>query len=139
MIVNKQTVQLYNEIFEFLGKQYGTEAIEKFCDQIREPMVGDLIRQYRRYGLPGAGAYWLKTLWSEGAKFELTYNNIFELLIRIEVCPSLEKLGSKASCYYCQHCQYLYPPIFSEKHNVTIARSKRGCTIAITPKPIKEI
>ena len=114
MVSCTEFIPLYSELFKFLEKKGGKEAVIKYweviSDRYVEPRLGEEIKAA---GLKGCWNYWYKSLNEEACEFTMEYDeekNFF--LIDMKGCPSKGMLLKRAYTQpyenYCGHCDVLY-------------------------------
>lgn len=108
MIVDKDFIKSYNELFKFLQK-FDDQVIVDFWRKLADTILGELREVVRQKGLAGCFEYWSYVLQEEGARFYVYYDGEAFILTMLK-CPSLAVLG-RPNKEYCQHCDVLYRSI----------------------------
>ena len=133
MISCTEFIPLYSELFKYLEKKGGKEAVitywEHISDEYVEPRLGEAIR--RKGGLGGCYEYWSVSLNEEACDFRMEYDeekNFFE--IDMKGCPSkgmLLELGYTDPYEdYCGHCDVLYKRC-AARHGIEIVGDFSEC------------
>lgn len=112
-IVNPQFVKFYNYVFKFIGEKTN-RSITAFWENISDIMLADLDKTIKIRGLRGAYDYWKYILKEECAKAKLNYYPDNRLELIMDDCPSCKILGDDKWKGYCNHCRYMYAPIFKK-------------------------
>ena len=111
MISCTEFIVAYNELFKFLEKRYGKEAVIDFWKGISDNFLWNLDNLVRRKGIQGMREYWTHTLTEEGAKYKMEADKD-EFTIEMFECPSVgilrRNLHIKRYPDYCKHCDFLY-------------------------------
>lgn len=137
MISCAEFILAYNELFKFLDKKYGKDAVVNFWKYISDNFLDNLDRLVREKGIKGMAEYWTHTLIEEKADYIMKADkNSFE--IHMKQCPSVGILNKNKVVkypYYCEHC-VLYKWII-EKYGFTykidyIDRDKGICCVKVT-------
>lgn len=136
MVIDKNFLQNYNNLFNFLYKHGGHEEVVAFWEQLTGVICGELDKLVEAKGLAGALEYWSYTLKAEEGEFFITYQvkeNLEELKLQMHKCPSFKKIKDHY-CRYCQHCEVLYKDIFIKRgYKYKINYTGDGkCSIIIT-------
>lgn len=113
MISCTEFIPAYSELFKFLDKKGGKEAVVRFWENLSDNFLGNLRDFAEKKGLTGCFEYWTQTLNEEAADFKMTLdeeNGIFEIEMRY--CPSMGRLLEEKHIepyeFYCEHCDTLY-------------------------------
>lgn len=138
MISCTEFILAYNELFKFLHRKYGKEAVIGFWEYISDEFLTNLDILVREKGIDGMREYWTHTLTEEKADYIMKAGkNSFEIYMR--QCPSvgmLNKSGAEKYPYYCEHCGLLYKRVI-EKYGFTyevdyIDTDKGVCRVRVT-------
>ena len=113
MISCTDFIPAYSDLFRFLEKKGGKEAVLDFWNDLADRFIGNLRDLVRREGIRGCWTYWSRTLNEEAADFTMELDErrgIFRGTLRR--CPSKGRLLKlkhfKAYPDYCGHCDVLY-------------------------------
>lgn len=112
MISCTEFIPAYNELFKYLEKKGGHEAVEDFWKYISDNFLGNLKDLVIENGIRGCWMYWSHTLSEEAADFVMELDEeAGEFRIQMRHCPSKGRLLSPdIDPYhdYCGHCDLLY-------------------------------
>jgi hypothetical protein len=144
MISCTEFIPAYSELFKFLERKGGKEAVVRYWERISEDgldMLRDLVEEN---GIRGCFMYWSHTLNEEAADFTITLDEE-EGTFRIDMhyCPSkgrlLEFKHVEPYRDYCQHCDILYRRVLEPmgyEYNYDMSQiDKAKCVLTITKKP----
>jgi hypothetical protein len=113
MISCTEFIPAYSDLFRFLEKRDGKEAVIRFWHHLSDHFLGNLKAAVEKEGIQGCWTYWSRTLSEEAADFKMeldTKKGIFKGTLRH--CPSKGRLLKlkhfKAYPDYCGHCDVLY-------------------------------
>ncbi len=114
MISCTEFIPAYSELFIWLEKNYGKEAVTTYWSSLFDISAGNipLVNFVRKEGIRGCFTYWKGTLNEEAADFTMYLNEKNGwFLIDMHSCPSKGKLlklqeqfGYKPYRHYCLHC-----------------------------------
>ena len=113
MISCTEFIPAYSEMFKFLDKKGGKEAVVRFWEDLSDNFLNNLRDLAEKKGLAGCFEYWSGTLNEEAADFrmELDEDKGF-FSIEMRHCPSMGRLLEEKHIepykYYCEHCDTLY-------------------------------
>ena len=113
MISCTEFIAAYSELFRFLEKRGGQQAVRAFWEHLADQYLGTLKDLVTKHGLRGCWMYWSRTLSEEAAGFTMQMDEQ-EKVLRIEMhnCPSKARLlqWQQMEPYhdYCGHCDVLY-------------------------------
>jgi len=111
MISCTEFIMAYNELFKFLEKHYGKQAVRDFWIGISDNFLWSLRKLVAEKGIQGMKEYWTHTLTEEGAKHKMSISEN-EFTIDMYECPSVGILRRnrhiKRYPDYCKHCDILY-------------------------------
>ena len=141
MISCTEFIPAYSELFKFLEKKGGKEAVVKYWETISKDGLDLLRKEASENGLRGCWNYWSHTLNEEAADFTMTLdeeNGVFT--IDMHKCPSKGKLISTPHIEpykdYCEHCDLLYRNVLEPlgyKYEIDLSRcDKAACSIKVT-------
>jgi hypothetical protein len=113
MISCTEFIAAYSELFKYLEKSGGKEAVRDFWDYLSDNFLGNLHDLVARNGIRGCWLYWSHTLNEEAADFTMELDEeAGEFSITMHHCPSkgrlLEWKHIEPHADYCQHCDALY-------------------------------
>jgi hypothetical protein len=113
MISCTEFIAAYSELFKFLEKKGGKQAVYDFWNYLSDRYLGDLKEQVKQNGIRGCWNYWSHTLNEEAADFTMELDeDAQELRITMHHCPSkgrlLEYKHIEPYRDYCEHCTVLY-------------------------------
>ena len=114
MISCTEFIPAYSELFKYLEKKGGKEAVIDFWKYLSENFLKDSLKKYvEEEGIKGCFTYWSHTLNEEAADFEMTLDEEKgEFVIDMIKCPSksilLETDHIEPYIDYCEHCDWLY-------------------------------
>ena len=116
MVSCTEFIWAYSELFKFIDERHGKDDVVALWQYLSDNFLGNLRDLVERRGAYGMAEYWGHTLPEEGADYTMTVREDFFQIV-MHRCPSAELLrGSPAEGYrdYCEHCEWLYPPILRE-------------------------
>ena len=115
MISCTEFIPAYSEMFKFVEKKGGQEAVRDFWDYFADRLIGtfDLESLVREHGLCGCWIYWQHTLSEESANFAMELDeDAGEFRITMHRCPSKGRLIDYPHLEpyhnYCGHCDVVY-------------------------------
>lgn len=103
MIPSDHFVRFYNEVFKFLDRRDG---LQKYYDKISSHQDFHCLKEFQERGLQGVHDYYVKIRREENCDLDIILND-GELILRMNVCPSLTKAldNDAGACpKYCLHC-----------------------------------
>ena len=113
MISCTEFIPAYSELFKFLDKKGGKEAVVRFWEALSDNFLCNLRDLAEKKGLAGCFEYWTHTLNEEAADFRMSLDEekgVFEIEMRY--CPSMGRLIEEQHIepyeFYCEHCYTLY-------------------------------
>ncbi len=143
MISCTEFIPVYSELFKFLHKRGGRQAVLRFWESLSDAFLTNLRDLAEEKGLAGLFEYWSHTLTEEAADFRMTLDEE-EGVFRIEMrkCPSkamlLETDHIEPYEDYCGHCDVLYRRVLEPLGFVCEADLSRcdqaRCSFTITSK-----
>ena len=106
-------IPAYSELFKYLEKRGGKEAVLDFWNYLSDNFLGNLKELVEANGLRGCWMYWTHTLNEEAADFTMQIDDeAGEFSIVMHHCPSKGRLLEidHVEPYhdYCGHCDVLY-------------------------------
>lgn len=143
MISCTEFIPAYSELFKFLHKKGGKQAVVKFWEGLSDSFLGNLRDLAEKKGLAGCFEYWSKSLTEEAADFRMSLDKgkgVFEIEMRH--CPSMGRLLEtehiKPYKDYCEHCDVLYRQVleplgFEYEINLTQCRQAK-CRVIVKKK-----
>jgi len=113
MIPCTEFIPAYSEMFKYLEKKGGREAVLDFWNYLSDNFLDNLKDLVTEYGIRGCWLYWTHTLNEEAADFTMELDEeAGEFRIAMHDCPSkglLLKLKHVEPYHdYCGHCDVLY-------------------------------
>ena len=113
MISCTEFIPAYSELFKFLEKEGGKQAVLDFWNYLSDNFLGNLKDLVEREGLRGCWLYWSRTLNEESADFTMELDEEAGWFrIVMHRCPSKSRLidNGRVEPYhdYCGHCGVLY-------------------------------
>jgi len=111
MIPSDHFVRFYNEVFKFLDEQGG---LETYYGEISRHQELHCLELFRSGKLQGVYEYYRKIYKEENCQGELILND-GELILRMDLCPSLSKAldNDAGACRkYCLHCPGWTAPLY---------------------------
>lgn len=140
MISCTEFIPAYSELFKFLHRLGGKEAVEDFWNNLSDRFLGNLRDLVEEHGIRGCWLYWSHTLNEEAADFtmELDEEN-GEFRVQMHHCPSkgrlLEYKHITPYPEYCRHCDVLYrrvlEPLGYEYHFDDSRTDQAACAILV--------
>ena len=113
MISCTEFIPAYSELFKYLDKRGGKDAVLGYWAFLSDKFLGNLKDLAAKHGLRGCWMYWSHTLNEEAADFEMVLDeDAGEFRITMHACPSkgrlLELEHMEPYRDYCRHCDVLY-------------------------------
>ena len=144
MISCTEFIPAYSELFKYLEKKGGKQAVVAYWEHISKDGLGNLYKEVKENGIRGCYNYWAKTLNEEAADFTMILdedNNIFSL--DMHHCPSKGRLDhvNHITPYpdYCEHCDLLYRQVLEPlgyTYDIDLSKCDHACCIIkVTRKP----
>jgi hypothetical protein len=113
MISCAEFIPAYSELFQFLERTGGKEAVVEFWCSLSDAFLTNLKSLAEQKGLAGCYEYWEHTLTEEAADCRITLDpnqGLFQ--IDMYHCPSRGRLNESKHLTpypnYCEHCDVLY-------------------------------
>ena len=141
MISCTEFIPAYSELFKFLEKKGGKEAVVKYWETISKDGLDLLRKEASENGLRGCWNYWSHTLNEEAADFTMTLDeDKGEFTINMHKCPSKGKLIATPHIEpykdYCEHCDILYRNVLEPlgyKYDIDLSRCDEAtCKITVS-------
>lgn len=112
MISCTEFIYSYSELFKFIEKKGGKDAIRTYWEHISDNYVKERLGAcVEKDGIEGCYNYWAKSLSEEAADFRMTLDGD-TFTIEMFHCPSKGRLldCKRITPYpdYCKHCDLLY-------------------------------
>lgn len=141
MISCTEFIPAYSELFKFLERKGGKEAVVKYWETISADGLDLLRKEAAENGLRGCYNYWSHTLNEEAADFTMTLdeeNGYFS--IEMHKCPSkgllMDTKHIEPYADYCEHCDILYRNVLEPlgyKYDIDLSRCDEAtCKITVT-------
>ena len=113
MISCTEFIPAYSELFRFLERRAGHDAVVGFWEYLSDNLLGNLKSLVEKNGIRGCWEYWAHTLNEEAADFTMELDEeAGRFKIEMHACPSkgmLLKLDHVEPYHdYCRHCDVLY-------------------------------
>ena len=113
MISCTEFIPAYSQMFKFLERRGGVEAVDGFWEYLSDEFLGNLRDLVKEHGIRGCWMYWSHTLNEEAADFTMTIDDeAGEFEIVMHKCPSMMRLLEMKHVEpyhdYCRHCDVLY-------------------------------
>jgi len=113
MISCTEFIPAYSELFKYLHRRDGKQAVVAFWEFLSDEFLGNLRQLVEAHGIRGCWEYWSHTLNEEAADFTMELDEEAGLFtIDMHACPSMGLLLSLEHIApypdYCQHCDVLY-------------------------------
>ena len=143
MISCTEFIPAYSELFKFIEKKGGKQAVVKYWETISKDGLDLLRKEATQNGLRGCWNYWSHTLNEEAADFTMTLDeDKGEFSIEMHKCPSKGKLIATQHIEpykdYCEHCDILYRNVLEPlgyKYDIDLSRCDEAtCRISVTEK-----
>ena len=143
MISCTEFIAAYSELFKFLDKKGGKEAVVKFWEDLSDNNLGLLHKYAQEDGVAGCFKYWSHTLPQEAADFRMTYDPDTDVMVtECRRCPSLTLLldATHIEPYddYCGHCDLLYRRALA-RYGIEFTLDMSRCSEAICGSVIKKM
>ena len=119
MISCTEFIPAYSDLFKFIDKKSGRQAVYDYWKTLFDPEIAPLNAYLEKYGLAGCYHYWSHTLNEEAADFTFTLDEDEGYFYSVmHHCPSkgrlLEFKHIEPFDEYCHHCDYYR--LSAEKH-----------------------
>ncbi len=113
MISCTEFIPAYSELFKYLERKEGKEAVVDFWNYLSDVFLTKLKELVVENGIRGCWIYWKKTLAEEAADYTIELDEeAGEFSIIMHHCPSkgrlLEYKHLEPYTDYCEHCDVLY-------------------------------
>ena len=113
MISCTEFIPAYSELFKFLERKGGKQAVVDFWNYLSDNFLGNLKNLVEKNGIRGCWLYWSHTLNEEAADFTMELDEeAGEFKIIMHHCPSKSRLMEckqiKPYPDYCGHCDVIY-------------------------------
>jgi predicted ArsR family transcriptional regulator len=137
-------IPAYSELFKFLEKKGGKQAVLDFWHFLSDSYLSTLKDLVVKNGIRGCWMYWSQTLNEEAADFTMELDEASgEFSIIMHHCPSkgrlLELKHLEPYKDYCQHCDVLYrrvlEPLGYEYAIDRSASDKARCRVTVKARP----
>lgn len=140
MISCTDFIPAYSELFKFLHKKGGKEAVVQFWESLSDNFLGNLKNLAEKKGLAGCFEYWSRTLTEEAADFKMSLDEADNLFsIEMRYCPSMGRLLKEKHIepyeFYCEHCDTLYRRVLEPlgfEYNIDLSNCRNAkCVLKI--------
>ena len=156
MISCTEFIPLYSELFKFLEKIGGYDAVLDYWQYISDCGIGNqqnpnslisFLERNKDNPFEGAWKYWSKSLTKEACDLFRVYDPEKKLIFsHMRSCPSRGMLNSlehiEPYSQYCEHCNVIYRPVLnrygldSRRDNSTVDHAEcRSCIFEIGKDP----
>ena len=148
MISCTEFIPAYSELFKYLERARGPEAVLDFWNYLSDNFLHNLRDLVREHGLRGCWLYWSHTLNEEAADFTMELDEeAGEFRIVMHQCPSKGRLMEceHVEPYhdYCRHCDVLYRRVlepFGYECTVDLSQCDQArCSFTLTEKDRDEV
>ncbi len=145
MISCTEFIPAYGELFKFLHRLGGQEAVLDFWNYLSDNFLGNLRELVKEHGLRGCWLYWMHTLNEEAAGFTMELDEDGgEFRIRMHHCPSkgrlLEYEHFEPYVDYCRHCDVLYRRVLEPlgyEYWIDLSQSQQAvCELTVRRRPL---
>lgn len=143
MISCTEFIPAYSELFKYLEKAGGKEAVVKFWEYLSDNFLNNLRSLVEKNGIRGCWEYWSHTLNEEAADFTMELDEeVGEFKITMHHCPSMGRLLEiqhiEPYQYYCEHCDTLYRRVLEPlgyEYEIDLSQcDKATCSICVKRK-----
>ena len=143
MISCTEFIPAYSELFKYLEKKGGKEAVADFWNYLSDTFLKNLHDLVEKNGLRGCWMYWSHTLNEEAADFTMELNEeTGEFSIAMHKCPSKGALIALPHIEpyhdYCSHCDALYRRVLEPlgfEYNLDMSNVDRAtCLLTVRKK-----
>jgi hypothetical protein len=143
MISCTEFIPAYSELFRFLEKKGGKEAVITYWHHISDTGLDALSSEVKAHGIRGCFNYWTHTLNEEAADFTMTLDeDAGEFSIDMHYCPSKGRLLDfrhlEPYADYCGHCDLLYREVLEPlgyDYDMDLSRCDRAaCRLTVRKK-----
>ena len=143
MISCTEFIPAYSEMFKFLDRKGGKEAVVRFWEDLSDNFLNNLRAHAIEKGLAGCFEYWSHTLTEEAADFRMVLDeNEGTFRITMRDCPSKGRLIHEEHIepyeYYCEHCDTLYRRVLEPlgfEYSIDLSRSDEAkCELLVKRK-----
>jgi hypothetical protein len=133
-------IPAYSELFRYLEKKGGKNAVVDFWNFLSDTYLAGLRDLVVKYGLRGCWLYWSQTLNEEAADFSMELDEKGgEFRIVMHHCPSKGRLLELGHIEpyrdYCEHCDVLYRRVLEPlgyDYEVDLSQTDQArCSVAI--------
>ena len=143
MISCTEFIPAYSELFKYLEKVGGKEAVIRFWEYLSDNFLGNLKSLVEQKGIRGCWEYWKHTLNEEAADFTMELDEEAGLFkITMHHCPSMGRLLKIEHIEpyqdYCQHCDILYHRVLEHlgfEYEIDLSQCDKAiCSICVRRK-----
>ena len=144
MISCTEFIPAYSELFKYLEKKGGKEAVVRFWEYLSDNFLGNLKSLVEEKGIRGCWEYWKHTLNEEAADFTMELDEeAGEFKITMHHCPSKGRLNEIEHIEpyrdYCEHCDTLYRRVLEPlgyEYNSDLSQCDQAkCKLLVRRKP----
>ena len=143
MIPCTEFIPAYSELFAFLERKGGRQAVFDFWFYLSDRFLGNLKSLVEENGIRGCWLYWSHTLNEEAADFTMELDEeAGEFRIDMHHCPSMGRLLELKHVEpyydYCRHCDVLYRRVLEPlgyEYTVDLSRChEAACSLVVKRK-----
>ncbi len=140
MISCTEFIPAYSELFKYIEKKAGKDAVVEFWNYLSDEYLNDLRDLVAKNGIRGCWTYWSQTLKEEAADFTMEMDEeAGEFSITMHHCPSKGRLLelSHVEPYrdYCEHCDVLYRRVLEPlgfEYSIDLSETDRArCRVVV--------
>ena len=144
MISCTDFIPAYSELFKYLEKRGGKDAVVDFWKYLSDNFLGNLKSLVEQNGIRGCWLYWSRTLNEEAADFTMELDEeAGEFRIDMHHCPSmgmlLELTHFERYHDYCRHCDVLYRRVLEPlgyEYRIDMSQCQQArCSVVVKKKP----
>jgi hypothetical protein len=139
-------IPAYSELFKFLEKKGGKQAVLDLWHFLSDTYLTSLKNLVAENGIRGCWLYWSQTLNEEAADFTMELDEAAgEFQITMHRCPSkgrlIELKHLRPYKDYCRHCDVLYRRLLERlgfEYHIDLSRVDQArCKVTVKAKPVK--
>ena len=143
MIACTDFIPAYSELFRYLDKAGGKQAVVAFWEHLSDTFLTNLRDLVETRGIRGCWEYWSHTLNEEAADFTMELDEEGgEFRIIMHHCPSMGRLIETEHLEpyeaYCEHCDTLYRRVLEPlgyEYNIDLSKCHEAtCSILVKRK-----
>ena len=141
-------IPAYSELFTFLDRKGGKEAVVRFWEYLSDTYLVNLKTLAETQGLRGCWEYWSRALNEEAADFTMELDEDAGVFcIHMHHCPSMGRLLEIDTITpypdYCEHCATLYSRVleplgFSYEQDISNCHNAT-CSVRVTRREAQAV